>query len=161
MQYAASDLWQMVHVVELTEIMRQQGQNEMINMLNNIRAGNIDEHTENLIKARFVHKNDPSYPDDAVHIFAENAPVNEHNENMLRRLNDTLVYINAIDEIPTAAHLPECDISAARNRKHTETGGLPMKLRLKLEARVSIIKAKLPRYSLNLKMKMLVNVLLH
>ena len=47
-QYAATDLWQMVHVVELTEIMRQQGQNEMIHMLNNIRAGNIDEHTENL-----------------------------------------------------------------------------------------------------------------
>ena len=42
-------------------------------------------------KARFVHKNDPSYPDDAVHTFAENAPVNEHNENMLHRLNDTLV----------------------------------------------------------------------
>ena len=66
----------------------------------------------------------------------KNAPVNEHNENMLHRLNDTLVNINVIDEIPTAAHIPECDISAARNRKHTETGGLPMKLRLKLEAKV-------------------------
>ena len=42
-------------------------------------------------------------------------------------------------KIPASnSHIPPSDISAARNRKHTETGGLPLTLQLKLEARVML-----------------------
>ena len=138
LELVATDLWHNMQIVELTEIMRQQGHNEMINMLNKVRTGDIDEHTENLIKSRFIDKNDPTYPVDAIHIYAENAPVLKHNESMLCRLNHPLISIDAIDEIPTSGNVSQGDISAARNRKHTETGGLPLKLDLKIESRVML-----------------------
>ena len=140
LRYVVIDLWQRVKIAELTEM--QQGDDEMINMLDKVRIGNIDEYTENHFKffkflnLKFVDKNDPLYPVEAIHIFAEDFPVNEHNEEMLNRLSHPLVNIYAMDEIPTADHIPECEISAARHRKHSETGGIALKLVLKLEARV-------------------------
>ena len=71
-----------------------------------------------------------------LHIFAENIPVNEHNENMLSSLDSNLVTIYAIDEVPSTISVSESDINLAKNRKHTETNGLALKLLLKVEARV-------------------------
>ena len=122
----------MFKIVELTEIMRQQGHNEMIDMLNKIRVGTIDISVDNLLQSRFVDVNNPAYPVNATHIFAENAPANDHNENMLNRLNSPLIIIHAIDELPSNCNISETDILSARNRKATETGGLAIKLRLVL-----------------------------
>ena len=138
LQFAAIDLWRMFKIVELTEIMRQQGHNEMIDMLNKIRVGTIDISVDNLLQSRFVDVNNPAYPVNATHIFAENAPANDHNENMLNRLNSPLIIIHAIDELPSNCNISETDILSARNRKATETGGLAIKLSLKLEARVML-----------------------
>ena len=138
LQFAAIDLWRMFEIVELTEIMRQQGHNEMIDMLNKIRVGTIDISVENLLQSRFVDVNNPAYPVNATHIFAENAPANDHNENMLNRLISPLIIIQAIDELPSNCNISETDILSARNRKATETGGLAIKLSLKLEVRVML-----------------------
>lgn len=44
-----------------------------VNLLNKIRKGEIDQNGEHTIKSRFVDKNEPHYPGDFLHIFAENS----------------------------------------------------------------------------------------
>ena len=108
----------------------------MIDMLNKIRVGTIVTSVDNLLQSRFIDKNNTSYPVSAMHIFAENAPANAHNEYMLNRLTSPLITIHAIDELPSNCNISESGIQMARNRKPTETGGLAVKLCLKLEADV-------------------------
>ena len=128
LQFAAIDLWRMFKIVELSEIMRKQGHNEMIDMLNKIRVGNIDTSVDNLLQSRFIDINNPSDPVNATHIFAENAPANDHNENMLNRLISPLITIHDIDELPSNCNISESDIQTVRNHKPTETGGIAVKL---------------------------------
>ena len=138
LQFAAIDLWRMFKIVELSEIMRQQGHNEMIDMLNKIRVGTIDTSVDNLLQSRFIDINNPSYPVNATHISAENAPANDHNDYMLNRLTSPLITINAIGELPSNCNISESDIQAARKRKPTETGGFAIKLCFKLEVRIML-----------------------
>ena len=58
-------------IVELTEVMRQQGDYEFISLLGKIRVGAVDEEVEKLLKSRFVAKDNLFYQDHAVHMFAE------------------------------------------------------------------------------------------
>ena len=51
------------------------------------------------MKARFVLRTE-SYPKDALHIFAENAPANIHNVNLLNSISSEMYSITAIDSIP-------------------------------------------------------------
>ena len=47
-----------------------------VNMLNKIRVGETkSEDVEDVIKLHFTDRNDPYYPGNIMHIFAENAPV--------------------------------------------------------------------------------------
>ena len=57
---------------------------------------------------------------------------------MLDTLDSPLVIIHAIDELPSNFNVSQSDILKARNRKPTETGGLAVKLSLKLESRVML-----------------------
>ena len=51
------------------------------------------------MKARFVLRTE-SYPKDALHIFAENAPANIHNVDLLNSISSEMYSITAIDSIP-------------------------------------------------------------
>ena len=64
--------------------MRQKGDCVFIDLLNNIRIGCLTEADEELLKSRFIEITDENFPHDAVHLFAENAPANQHNHLMLR-----------------------------------------------------------------------------
>ena len=79
----SADLWQKFRIAELTELMRQKDDVDFIHLLNKVRVGNIDNNVENILKARFISKNNPSYPIEALHIFAENRPARVHNQTML------------------------------------------------------------------------------
>ena len=46
----------MFSLIELTELMRQLDDLEFIQLLNNIRVGNVDEDVENKLKSRFTEK---------------------------------------------------------------------------------------------------------
>ena len=39
-----------------------------IGLLNKVRVGNINDDTENLLKARFIHESDENFPKDALHM---------------------------------------------------------------------------------------------
>ena len=128
-------MWKLFRTAELDEVMRQKGDNDLINMLNKVvQTG--DNDSERLIISGFIYKNDPSFPEEALHIFAENKPAQCHNDDMLNHLCHSLLEVAAIDEMPQ--NISQSDISKAFNRKQSETGGLARILRLKLEARVML-----------------------
>ena len=59
--------------------MRQKDDVDFIHSLNKVRVGNIDNNVVNTLKTRFISKNNPSYPIEALHIFAKNRPARVHN----------------------------------------------------------------------------------
>ena len=93
-----------------------------VNLVNKIRKDEIDQNVEHIIKSWFIDKNDPHYPGDVLHIFAENAPATRHNNKQLKQIPGELVKIQTKDQLPK-----NCDISDAKQaqkRKQSETGGL-------------------------------------
>ena len=92
------DLWHKFKMAELSEVMRQRDY-QFVNILNKIWEGQIDEDVELILKSRFFNK--LSYPENAVHIFAENKPVKQHNEIQSDKIASELVKIQAIDETPS------------------------------------------------------------
>ena len=88
-------------MVELMKVVRQQGNNSFIELLNKIQKGDLDEKVEKALLLRFVSKGISNSLNHAVHIFAENNPVSHHNEIMLEDTDQSLVCLNTIDEVPT------------------------------------------------------------
>ena len=97
--FISIDLWRKIRLAELDQVMRQDDEMS-VNMLNKIRVGEIDQNVENVIKLRFIDKNDPCYPGNILHIFAENTPVKRHNDNQLKHIPGQLITIPAKDEVP-------------------------------------------------------------
>ena len=131
-------LWDNFKIAELTEIMRQQGDNvnAFVDLLNSVRVAELSIEDEHLSKSRFICKNSTDYPIEALHLFAENRPVSEHNEVMLDKLEGTSFLIQAIDEIPK--NVAQRVVQEAQNRKQSETGGLASNLTLKLGAKIML-----------------------
>ena len=108
----------------------------LVDLLNKVRTANIDANDENLLMSKFVTKEDDNYPHQAIHIWAENAPVNQHNTFMLNNVNNPLFCLSAIYILPKNVHASV--INKALNRTQIETGGLARLLELKVEARVML-----------------------
>ena len=115
------DLWHKLKMAELTEVMRQREDYQFINIFNKIREGQIDENVELILKSRFFNK---SYPENADHIFAEDKPVQQHNEIQLDKIASELVKIQVIDDTPRHIKLTESQIEAIKQRKISATGNL-------------------------------------
>ena len=86
-------LWHLFKLAELDEVMRQQGDNVFIDLLNNIRVGVLEPADELLLQSRFISQTDANYPWHALHLFAENSSVNRHNTTMLTSLPTQLISI--------------------------------------------------------------------
>ena len=110
----------------------------MIQLLNKVRVGNIDTDAETLLKSRFIQSTDPDYPFDALHIFAENVPAKDYNDMMLSKIKKPLVSIQALDKLPKNCKVSNSDMQSAQNRKQSESGGLALQLKLKIDARVML-----------------------
>ena len=82
-RHLAFNLWHMFQFAELTEVMRQRGDTKFIDFLNKIRAGNVDEDVQKLIGERFIEESDINYPENALHMFAENYPTVKYNRKVL------------------------------------------------------------------------------
>ena len=76
-------------MIELTEIMRQKDDHMFIATLNRIRTGSQTEGDIELKHSRSITQADPNYPRDTLYIWAENAPVDEHNRKKTRRTIST------------------------------------------------------------------------
>ena len=99
-RHLSLNLWRMFQFAELTEVMRQRGDTKFIHLLNKIQVGNVDEDVQKQIRERFIEESDTNYPENVLHMLAENYPTNKHNRKMLDKLPGKMYIINAIDQIP-------------------------------------------------------------
>ena len=129
-------LWKLFKLAELADVMRQRGDSNLIDLLNKVRVGFLDKNDENILKSRFILLCDNTYPTDALHIFAENKPCQEHNNDMLNSNENTLCLIPAIDQLPK--NVSRDVVEKVLDRKQSETGGLARMFQIKVNARVML-----------------------
>ena len=121
-------------MIELDQIMRQQGDNSFTKLLNRIRVGSPDDEEFKILSVRVVTNTDIDYPCTAMHIWAENSPADNHNNYMQGLINEPLVAVIANDQYPAKASVH--DINKALERGRCANGGLDYKIDLKKGARV-------------------------
>ena len=56
-------------MVELTEVIRQKGDSQFIDLLNKVQKGNDDDEVQSILKSELTSKDYPDYPINAVHIW--------------------------------------------------------------------------------------------
>ena len=123
-------------MVELTEIMRQKSDKAFTELLNRIRTASHTEDDIKFIQSRCITTSDPNYPSDALHIWAENTPVNEHNQKKLETIQSPLFLLKAKDQYPKNVNKQDIDRVLARGR--SETCGLDFEIHIKEGARVML-----------------------
>ena len=78
--------WNAFKMIELTEIMRQKDDQPFTELLNRFRTGTQTEADIQCIQSRSITYSDSNYPHDALHIWAENKPVDECNATRLNQI---------------------------------------------------------------------------
>ena len=123
-------------MIELDQIMRQQGDNSFTKVLNRIRVASLDDEYFTILSTRVVTKSDIDYPCSAMHIWAKNSPVDNRNNYMLGLINEPVVTVIANDQYPAKASVH--DINKALARGCCATGGLDYRIDLKKGAGVML-----------------------
>ena len=134
--FIALDMWRKFQMVELTEVMAQSDDFELISLLNKIRGGKIDDHVENTLNSYILKEK--SFPQHVVHIFAEKKTAKEHNKTYSNTFGIQLILIDAIDDISKDVVLSQSQIDAIKQRKMSETGNLESQVKLKIGAQVML-----------------------
>ena len=97
-------LWRQFEIVELTEVMCQQGDNQLIKILNNVRiaklAPKLDDDDTAKLKLKFIDPSIANLQIDTLHTFTENAPADTHNLAKLEALDSPLYNIPPINRAP-------------------------------------------------------------
>ncbi len=125
-------------MIELTEIIRQKNDKAFTELLNRIRTGSHTEDDIKLNQSRCIAPSNPHYPSDALHIWAENYPVNEHNQAKLETIQKQLYILKAKDLYPKNVKKQDIDKVLARGR--SETCGLDGEIHIKEGARVMLTR---------------------
>ena len=128
--------WESFRMTELVELMRQQGDKSFGELLGRVRVGKPNDNDLNILKTRVIERTDDSYPHDALHIYAENAPVDEHNKTKFNEINKPEVLLTAYDEYPAKA--PQHTINEIPMKSRSDTGGLDYRINVKEGARVML-----------------------
>ena len=89
------NLWLLLVMLELTEVMRQKGDENFVNILNNIRIGKCSEDNVKQIQMRKIPIK--SVRPDAILLFAENSPEDDYNASKIVQLNHLEIKIESID----------------------------------------------------------------
>jgi hypothetical protein len=132
--YALARLWMSnFSLFELTETMRQKGDNQFANLLGRLRIGQHTADDISLLKTRQVAVDDPSNTSCSLRIFSLNADVDKYNDTQLDTLQTQAVVFKSIDRLPA-----EIDNKIITIDEHNS--GLPSVLTLKIGARVMLIR---------------------
>ena len=86
--------------------MRQNGDIAFLQALKKVRIRELDDKIEKLFRSRLINEKDALYPTDELYKFTENVLDKSHTERKLKRLSNTLIYIDVTDFIPE-----HCEIS--------------------------------------------------
>ena len=128
-----SHCWRLFKIAELTEVMRQGGDQELITLLNNIRTGNITENDEKILPSKFIEKSDHNYCNEAFHIWAENDLNEKHNKKMLDSLPHAEYMISVIDKMPD---ISDVILEKIYSLSQMKTGGLAHTSTITLQVKV-------------------------
>jgi hypothetical protein len=123
-------------MIELIENMRQKNDQPFTELLNRFRTASQTDDDIKCVQSRVVHSTNIDYPADILHIFAENAAVDQHNNAHLQHLTTPLCNLKATDQYP--AHLSTQDIDKVLARGRSETGGLESVVSVKENCRVML-----------------------
>ena len=130
--------WHAFEMIELTEMMRQKDDQPFTELLNRCRIGAHTDGDICCIQSRSINSLDSNnyYPSDALHIWAGNIPVDQHNHTKLAQISKPMFTLKATDQYPNNVNKPDIERVLARGR--SETGGLDYELHLKETARVML-----------------------
>lgn len=128
--------WNLFKMIEFTEIMRQKNDQKFTQLFNRIRTASQTEADIACIKSRSILPSDNNYPNNALHIWAENKPVDEYNMTKLNQISTQEFILTAIDQYPQ--NVNQQDINKVLSRTRSETGGLDSKIIIKERARVML-----------------------
>ena len=128
--------WHLFTMIELVDIMRQKDDQPFAELLNRFRTASQTEEDIQCIQSRSIDPSDVNYPSHALHIWAENNPVNRHNEMKLHQIPAKLFYLKATDQYPP--NVSQQDINRILTRPRSETGGLDTNICIKESARVML-----------------------
>ena len=126
--------WHHFDFFELTEVMRQQGDNTFIDLLNNVRVGYVTESDIALLESRNSNLQVP--PDDSIYLFAENSEKDKLNLSKLSLLTTPLVTVRSIDKFPSG--ICQSRIIQILTYSESRTGGLSGVLNIKTNAHVML-----------------------
>ena len=90
--------WHVFKMAELTQIMRQKDDLAFTQLLNRVRTASHTDDDIRCIQSRTITPGDENYPSDALHIFAENAPVDEYNIDRLQQIQSPQYVLEALDQ---------------------------------------------------------------
>ena len=128
------NLWSLLVMVKLTEVMRQKGDENFVNILDNIRIGKCSEDNVKQIQMRKIPiKN--VHPD-ATLLFAENSPEDDYNASKIAQLNHLEIKIESIDVFSDST--PMCLQTSLSSRSSSTNAGLSSRLKLKKGVRIMI-----------------------
>ena len=116
--------------------MRQKNDRQFAEILNRFRTASQTEEDLNCINSRVLVPSTNNYPLNALHIWAENDPVNERNNKQLLQLSTPLFVLRATDQYPS--NVTKQDIDKVLSRGRSETGGLEFEVKIKEGARVML-----------------------
>jgi len=100
--------------------------------LNRCRTASQTEYDIKGIQGKSLSLSQDDYPINALHIWAENDPVNEHNLKILQELAKPL----SVDQYPL--EVTKQDIDKFLTKRHSETGGLDFEILIKEGTRVML-----------------------
>ena len=89
------NLWSLFVMAELTEVKRQKGDENFVNILNNTRIGKCSEDNVRQLQMRKIPIENV-HPD-ATLLLAENAPKDDYNASKIGQLNHFEIKIESID----------------------------------------------------------------
>ena len=93
---------------ELVDIMRQKDDLDFAHLLNRLRLNEMSEEDKNKLQTRIVDRDTGDYPNDALHLFAENLFVNKHNDKSLSQMPGEKVVIPCHDNVSANIPAKEC-----------------------------------------------------
>ena len=103
----ARNLWkELFKMYELVDIMRQKDDLDFANLLNRLRLNEMTVEDKTNLQTRIVDRDTGDYPKDALHLFAENKFVNEHNDKILCQMPGEKVVIPCHNSV-VSANIPD------------------------------------------------------
>ena len=135
--YNLSHPWHKFKIIELVEIMRQKDDQPFIELLNRLRVAQHREVDIHTIQSRAVDVNDNNnYPLNELHVWAENKPVMDYNNQRLQEILMPLHVLQAVDQYPKNVSRQEIERVLSKGRSYT--GGLDLEVSIKEGARVML-----------------------